>query len=277
MRKMIINFVIILMILVSCSACNGQTNTKEFCSYCGKEISQDVSYCEQCGEELKEMDEKIEEDMSNNVDAEGKIENNTEEKADDNNENPNKSNTGEITNEKTTVENAIQDNQRIEEPSTSKTPENITPTPDMPQNPNIEDFERKYFQQLYENEREIYVLSVSRNINSLELELLELRNEASEVYGQYIREKEAVKEKFASMGMLNSGAYKAEIERLDNDYKNTSASYTKRITDIENQIAVLEKEQQNPSTENILKQLAINNNMTFDEALRKYNKYVVNS
>lgn len=101
-----------------------------------------------------------------------------------------------------------------------------------------------------------------------------MKDTASNNYVQYVAEKRNLRERYAGMGMLNSGAYKAALESLDRQYQLSSQSLSKDIDEIEEQIAYLEAEEANPSVENILAQLAQNNNMTYEEAVRKYNKYI---
>lgn len=260
MKKIIISVVVIVTVLVVFLLFN-ITNANGTCFNCGEKIAKDSSYCEHCGKDLKNTNKETEESISDNV-----VESSSE-----------KASVESITTEKTIIENTTKNKTESSKPTTTQKAENNTATTKKPQDiPNADDTERKYFQQLYANEREKYILNISREINSLESEVSQLKNEASNLYSQYMKDKERTKERFADMGMLNSGAYQAEIKRLDDNYKTTSATYTKRITELENQIDALEREKQNPSVDNVLRQLAANNNMTYNEAVNKYNKYIAN-
>ncbi len=139
----------------------------------------------------------------------------------------------------------------------------------------LEELNKQIFQQLYAMEESNYLLGLSIQLSDLNSELSEVRKLASEAYGQYQRELQALPEKMASMGFgKGDGPYKRAEQKLEDEYKETSAIYSKQIDAIEDDIAVLTKEINKPTVNNILALLAQHNKMTYEEAVTKYNKYI---
>lgn len=166
-------------------------------------------------------------------------------------------------------------NSTATEPSTSQ-PTATRPSTTEPAltPPDTSELEKQIFIQLYKHEEAEYLLSILRQVSPLEQELAELKQEASDNYVRYMQEKQQITNRFEAMGMLNSGAYQGALKTNEDNYKATSQQLTKQIDSLESQIATLKNEQSNPSVSNVLMQLANNNNMTYAEAMEKYNKYM---
>ena len=138
----------------------------------------------------------------------------------------------------------------------------------------VEELNKQLFQQLYKSSKDLYITRLSGQISTLNSQLSSLKQAKSENTSQYIKEKNTIDEKYADKGMYNSGAHKSAVKNLEDSYKVSNASYTKQINTIEAEIATLQAEQRNPNYENVLTLLAENNDMTYYEALQKYNKYI---
>lgn len=101
-----------------------------------------------------------------------------------------------------------------------------------------------------------------------------MKTEASNNYTKYMNDKIVLRNKFSNMGLLNSGAYKSALESLDREYELSSKYLSGEIDKVEEQIAALEAEEASPTVEFILERIASNYDMSYEEAVQKYNKYI---
>lgn len=71
-----------------------------------------------------------------------------------------------------------------------------------------------------------------RNISRLETEISDLQKQASSLYSDYKQQELALKERYASMGMLNSGAYKNAVDNLYRQYTTNLATISEKLADL---------------------------------------------
>lgn len=143
--------------------------------------------------------------------------------------------------------------------------------------PNTDAQERAAFQNLYALEKSKYLANIQSQINALSTELNSWESQKSSYYSQYAREERYLRERYASMGMLNSGAYEQALSNLKADYNSQTATCNQKITQLEEKIDVLTAEYNNPQPVNILSQIARTYNMSAEEVVEKYTKYILNS
>lgn len=138
----------------------------------------------------------------------------------------------------------------------------------------VENYRCKEFQNLYESAESTYLLTIRNLINSLEVELIDWKNAAKQNSANYELQKKALQQYYINMGMYGSGAYQKDLDSLTQTYMANAKKYTATINDIEESIYDLTVEYNNPDAYNILVVLAESNDMSIDEAIEKYDKYI---
>lgn len=138
----------------------------------------------------------------------------------------------------------------------------------------IEELNKRLFIQLYEIYESEYLSQISQKLSTAETELQTWKDKAANNYSSYQIELEKLPEKYAALGLLNSGAYKRAVDDLEAEYNRTSKECTKNIDKLQEQIQELTAAQNSPDVSAILSALANNNSMTYDQAVEKYNKYI---
>lgn len=153
----------------------------------------------------------------------------------------------------------------------SSTVENSDPVP------NTDAQERAAFQNLYALEKSKYLANIQSQINTLSTELNSWKSQRSSYDSQYTREINYLRERYASMGMLDSGAYQQALSNLKSNYNSQTATCNQKIQQLENEIATLTAEYNNPQPVKILLQIGSTYNMSAEEVVGKYTKYILNS
>lgn len=227
----------------SCVACRSNENAEKYCSSCSKGISQNDSFCSHCGVEIN-----VESNTCNQTTLISKIESSSQ-----------KSSTSTPAQKPSSNKVIVVTSTQSIQPSSSS---------------NTEEFERQLFQQLYNNQKTLYVLDISNQIDLLNNKLKEIQALSSENNANYLKDKRLLTEQFTNMGLLNSGTYKNALNNLEQNYNSKAIAYSTEINKLQNEITALRKEKNNPSYVNILERLAENNDMTYAQALEKYNKYI---
>lgn len=137
-----------------------------------------------------------------------------------------------------------------------------------------EEKERQVFCQLYANEKDLYKSRVSSEIETLSVELQKWRKAADDNTTQYYVQQRVLRERYAGMGLLNSGAYQSALASLEQNYKSSNREYMEKIQSITQQINELEKEKEDPTPIMVLIQMTTNYPITIEEAIEKYNRYI---
>lgn len=91
----------------------------------------------------------------------------------------------------------------------------------------------EYYSELREQQ------NLQNQIANLERERNAARAEVSERYAQFQQEIKKLNERYAAMGMYNSGAHKAAVESLQRDYQNATAAANELIDAYDDQIEAL--------------------------------------
>lgn len=81
-----------------------------------------------------------------------------------------------------------------------------------------------------------YQIEQRAYIAEIEAETAELKKQASDLYVDYKQKESALKERYASMNLLNSGAYKAAVKNLETQYKSNLAPISKEIDGLEEEL-----------------------------------------
>ena len=81
-----------------------------------------------------------------------------------------------------------------------------------------------------------YQIEQRSYIAELEADIADLKEQASDLYTGYKQQELALKERYAAMGLLNSGAHKAAVKNLEAQYKSNLAPISKEIDELEKEL-----------------------------------------
>lgn len=79
-------------------------------------------------------------------------------------------------------------------------------------------------------------------ISEIETEIEELTEQASALYVGYRQDVDKLKERYAAMGLLNSGAYTSAVKNLEQNYKANLAPISEKIDKLEEALEEAEEE-----------------------------------
>ena len=219
-----------------------------FCSRCGGEVDADTAKCPQCGKQYLKKIRKIDIAIIATTvliiiviifAAVNAINNNTAPlRAEEQASNPNNnSNNG----------------------SSNNTNDNAT---------------KNWFLEQFNIAKSSYINALTTSKKSKNNQITQLRNQASTYYSAYLNECARIREDCAEMGMANSGYQQRLLNEAEANYESSVSGITKQIDVLEDDIAKINREINNPSVSNILSTLSQNCGISLQQAYTYYEAYI---
>ena len=134
--------------------------------------------------------------------------------------------------------------------------------------------EQSTFKQLYSMAETQYKSQISMQIQPLKNELDDWQEKAEEYSVQKYYEQRNLQERYANMGLLNSGQYTQAMNNLNSKYNRLQGECSANITRLSEQISALQNELRDPDPNQVLAIAAVNAGWTASEAAEKYTKYM---
>ena len=132
-----------------------------------------------------------------------------------------------------------------------------------------EDTTKKWFVNQYAIAKQQYINSLNSSISTKQAKIDDLRDDASALYVNYMKEVQRIREKYAgSAGTLERALRDAQL-----NYNNSAQVYTNQIKSLESEIADIKTEIEKPNVDNILAIVTKNCNISSRETYEYYNKY----
>ncbi len=134
--------------------------------------------------------------------------------------------------------------------------------------------EQSAFWEQYDLALEQYNAEIEEDIRLYEEEKDEWLDLWSEYHTQHVLDERFLQERYANMGLLNSGSYQSAINNLNQKYRSIYTECTNNTQLLQKEIDRLKSEKENPNINKILAIIAYNNNYTADEVLDKYYNFM---
>lgn len=218
-----------------------------FCSRCGGEVNADTAKCTQCGKQyfkkLRKMDIAIIAAIVLIImviifAVVNAINNNAAHRAEEQASNPNNNS----------------DNNSINNTNDTAT--------------------KNWFLEQFNIAKNSYINTLATSKKSKNNQITQLQNQASTYYSAYLNECARIREYCAEMGLNNSGYQQSLLNEAEANYKSAVNGITAQIDVLENDIAKINKEINNPSVSNILSTLSQNCGISLQNAYTYYEAYI---
>lgn len=134
--------------------------------------------------------------------------------------------------------------------------------------------EQLWFNQIYSLAETQYKIEIGNKINTYSNELSQWEEKSREYSAQKLIDEANIRENYANMGLLDSGAYQQAISNLSSKYRGLQSECDNNIKSLRSEISVLNEEKNNPDTNQILALIARSNNLTASQVVEYYNKYI---
>ena len=142
-------------------------------------------------------------------------------------------------------------------------------TPSAPK----EDSVKKWFVAQFASAKEQYIYDLEMQIYEKESEIDCLKDQASVLYANYMKEVQQIKESCANSGLSGSGYEQNKLKDAEDRYKATAKQYTEQIDSLEEDITDLEAEITNPNVDCILAIVAEECDLSSEEVEQYYDMY----
>lgn len=134
---------------------------------------------------------------------------------------------------------------------------------------------KSQFQNQYALAQRQYQSELQSSITAYKNQLRPLNEKIDTLYANYLYQQRQLKEKFANMGLLNSGIYKDALSQLDRTYNNQRRALTEQTEPLQNAIRSLEQELQDPDVNEILAIVAVNYGYSAAEVVAYYDRFIL--